>query len=175
MATITGTEQQGSKQRDFPRPDNLDPQKLEILYDHELDTLFVHLFGHERRATNRLAGDYAYYRVDPQTESVVGLQIEGFLRRAVKEHPELIELLRYAELRGVSFDQVQRESTNAIPSPRRWLMRAKTSIGLMLSTSVEQPTRQAIAALRLYLPGDSDDAKVREQMHSKPCQDSVVD
>lgn len=67
----------------------------------------MHLFGHERRATNRFSGDYAYYRVDPQTGNIVRLQIESFLRRAVKEYPRLIELLRYAQLRGVSFDQVQ--------------------------------------------------------------------
>ena len=154
MATITGATLQDSEQPALPRLQDLDSEKLEILYDRELDTLFVHLFGHERRATNRLAGEYAYNRVNPKSHHVVGLQVESFLRRAVPEHPTLIGLLRFAELRGVSFDQVQHESTKAFPAPLRWLVRVRTGLGLMLPCSTEQSARQAMAALRLFAPAD---------------------
>jgi hypothetical protein len=138
----------------LPRLEELNSTVLEILYDHQLDTLFVHLLGHDQRATNPLTGEYACYRVDPNTQRVVGLQIESFLRRAVNDHPELIGLLRFAQLRGASFDQVQRESTNAFPVPMQWLLRMRTGLGLMLRSSAEQPARHAIAALRLYAPRD---------------------
>ncbi len=154
MATITSNGRQAAEHRNLPLMENLGPDELDILYDRELDTLFVHFFGHERRAINRLAGDYAYVRVDPQTSGVMGLQIERFLRRAVKAHPELIELLRHAELRGVSFERVQRESMDVVPSPRRWLLRLRTGLRLVLPASGEQPARLAMAALRLYSPDD---------------------
>jgi len=154
MATMAGAGRQESNHRHFSYPENLDPKGLEILYDHELDTLFVHLFGQERRATCRLTGEYAYYRVDPKTHHVVGLQIESFLRRAVPEHPALVGLLRHAELRGVSFDQIQHESTKGFPAPLRWLVRVRIGLGLMLPSSAEQSARQAIAALRLFAPAD---------------------
>ena len=44
-------------------------------------------------------------RVDPLTDEVVGLQIESFLTYAVKQHPDWIRVLTYADLHG--YDDIE--------------------------------------------------------------------
>jgi hypothetical protein len=99
-----------------PKPfrwDAIDPEKIVISYDRRSDTLLVHLFGRGRPSISVPIERYLYAMVDPENEGIIGIHIEGFLGQAVKEHSQEIELLDYAELRGITPAEVwalQREA-----------------------------------------------------------------
>lgn len=82
----------------LPRPDEIDPARLVITYNDAADTLYVHFFERGQPATSIDVDECLYLRVDRTTQRVVGLQIEGYLIRAVREHPEWLSL---ADLAGI--------------------------------------------------------------------------
>jgi hypothetical protein len=87
-----------------PKPvtwESVDPTRVLIRYDRPSDTLLMHLFGRDRNSVSVPIDRYLYVMVDPDTEETIGVHIEGFLAQAVKEHPRHIDLLDYAELRGL--------------------------------------------------------------------------
>jgi hypothetical protein len=92
--------------REFhPKPVRLeavDPERVDIRYDLPSDTLIMHLFGRGRGSVSVPIDRYLYVMVDPDTEEIIGIHIEGFLAQAVKEHPRHIDLLDFAELRGLT-------------------------------------------------------------------------
>ena len=57
--------------------------------------------------------------VTPDTEVIVGFHIEGFLGLAVKENPAALDLLDYAELRGITPAEVRELQREASVTGRR--------------------------------------------------------
>jgi hypothetical protein len=93
-----------------PKPlnwDTIDPEKVVIRYDRPSDTLLVHLFGLGRSSISVPIDRYLYVMADPDSEEIIGIHIEGFLAQAVKEHPRQIDILDYAELRGMTPGEVR--------------------------------------------------------------------
>jgi hypothetical protein len=86
---------------------SLDPARIQISFDHRSDTLLIHLFGRDRDTISVPVAKYLYVLVDPETEQVIGVHIEGFLAQAVKDVPAAIALLDFAELRGISPAEVR--------------------------------------------------------------------
>lgn len=87
-----------------PKPirlEEIDPEKVVVSFDRRSDTLLIHLFG-RRGSVSVPVGNYLYVMVAPDTEETIGFHVEGFLSQAVKDVPEAIELLDYAELRGIT-------------------------------------------------------------------------
>ena len=83
-------------------PRSVDPARVAVRYDRRSDTLLMHLFGRDRNAVSIPREDHLSWLVDLETEDVVGFHIEGFLAGAVEDDPRLIELLNYAEPRGIT-------------------------------------------------------------------------
>jgi hypothetical protein len=96
----------------WPEPSSLSANQVRFTYDRPTDTLFVDFYGDARPAASvpleRGDRDYLFLRVDPETEEVVGLQIEHFLSYAVIQHPELAPALDVAALVDVGRDEVDR-------------------------------------------------------------------
>jgi hypothetical protein len=86
----------------WPDPSSLSANQMWFTYDRPTDTLFVDFYGDARPAASvqldRGDRDYLFLRVDPETEAVVGLQIEHFLSYAVTQLPELARALDVASL-----------------------------------------------------------------------------
>jgi len=62
------------------RPTTIDPTRVVARYDAPSDTLLVHFTGTGRPGVSvpaDVVGD-ALWRVDPETDEIVGLQLEGF-------------------------------------------------------------------------------------------------
>jgi hypothetical protein len=110
-----------------PKPfhwDAVDPEKVVISYDRRSDTLLVHLFGRGRSSVSVHIDRYLYAMVDPESEEIIGVHIEGFLSQAVKEHPQEIVILDHAELRGITSIEVralQREVLRSQRQQAQWL------------------------------------------------------
>ena len=84
------------------------PGSVAYSYDAPSDTLMVHFSGAPRAATSVLIDDpfdSVYVRIDPESNEVVGLQIEGFAIDFVYRHPEMAETLLLADLRGITRDE----------------------------------------------------------------------
>ncbi len=90
----------------------LPADQVRFTYDRPTDTLFVDFYGQAHSAASvpldRGDRDYLYVRVDPETDAVVGLQIEHFLSYAVAQHPEIVGALNIATLVGVDRDDLDR-------------------------------------------------------------------
>ncbi|MGH2616748.1 MAG: hypothetical protein ACRDJC_16055 [Thermomicrobiales bacterium] len=84
---------------------SLSINQVRFTYDGPTDTLFVDFFGETRPAASvpldRGDRDYLYMRVDPETDAIVGLQIEHFRSYAIGQHPDLAEALDIAQLVGI--------------------------------------------------------------------------
>lgn len=135
-----------------PKPlswDTVDPEKVVIRYDRPSDTLLVHLFGRGRSSISVPVDRYLYVMVDPDTEGIIGIHIEGFLSQAVKEHPRNIDILDYAELRGMTPGEVralQRETLGI----RRQL------VGLLRSALIRTAPNDKAQAVSLLFEAEPD-------------------
>lgn len=77
---------------------------ITIVYDEALDALYVDFERAPQPAVSIDIDDSdVYARVNPETNVVVGMQIENFLRRAVRDNPEL---LIFAEAAGVTSERI---------------------------------------------------------------------
>lgn len=94
----------------------IDPRQVVVSYDRASDTLMIHLFGRGRPAVSvpspaNVDRDLVFFRGDPETEELVGFQIEDFLRLYVPVTPRALDWLhpqRGAELRGLTAADVDR-------------------------------------------------------------------
>ncbi len=90
----------------WPNLTSLPLDQVRLTYDQPSDTLFVDFYGEAPPAASVPLDhgdrDYLYARVDPETNAVVGLQIEHFLSYAIEQHPELADALDTATLVGIS-------------------------------------------------------------------------
>jgi uncharacterized protein YuzE len=71
-----------------PRLEDIAEDHVRVAYDRRSDTLWVSLTGDPRPAYNVYADDDTMFRIDPDTNEVVGLEIEHFLHRALSLSPE---------------------------------------------------------------------------------------
>jgi hypothetical protein len=93
-----------------PKPirlEEIDPEMVVVSFDKRSDTLLIHLFGRGRGSVSVPVWTYLYVMVDPGTEETTSFHVEGFLDQALKDVPEAIELLDYAELRGITPAEVR--------------------------------------------------------------------
>ena len=105
---------EGSSPRlDLAKLKDLDLRRAVISYDRASDTLIVHLYGRGRPAVSvpsprPLARDFVFLRLDPKTDELVGIQVEDVLRLYAADHPEVLDLLERAELRGITREELAR-------------------------------------------------------------------
>jgi hypothetical protein len=93
----------------------LDPNRAVVSYDRASDTLMIHLFGRGRAAVSVPVPtdgdrDLVFWRVDPETEEIVGFQIEDFLRFYVPSESSALDWLHPrhgAELRGLTAAEIE--------------------------------------------------------------------
>lgn len=93
----------------WPDTRSIDFAKARLSYDRLSDTLYMHFFGRERPAISVEVGSDRLTLVDPETHSVVGVQLEAFLARAIHDFPPLVVALDVAELRGITPAEVRAE------------------------------------------------------------------
>ena len=77
-----------TRRRLTPKPpplDTLDRAAVAVDDDPAEDTLFVNLFGAPRPAVSVYLDDDTIYRVDPVTADVVGIEVENFLARFLRD------------------------------------------------------------------------------------------
>lgn len=99
----------------WPSPGEIDGSRLLFGYNDVADTVYVHFFDRSRPAVSVDVDEFVYLLVDPIEHQVVGLQIEGFLAYAVREHPEWLSL---AELAGIPAEEIEK-ARDAIDIERR--------------------------------------------------------
>lgn len=87
----------------MPDPQSFDSSEMVVRYNRATDTLIVHLYGTGRPAVSVLQGDYLYVRVDPETNDVIGFQIENYLHEAVLDEPRLLAV---AQLVGITDEEI---------------------------------------------------------------------
>jgi len=102
-----------------PRWPTVEPSELirnaRLCYDRRSDTLLVRFGSLDRPTFNHQHRDDNDVLVDAETHEIVGLEVETFLLRAVRDCPELILALDVAELRGMTPDDVQAEKDKLLP------------------------------------------------------------
>ncbi len=87
-------------------PTHFDPASVIVRYDDESDTLLIHLHGLGRPAVSvPVVNDRPtneYFRLDPESEAIVGMQIEAFLEETIYQNPISNAIyLTFAELAGI--------------------------------------------------------------------------
>ena len=82
--------------------DLIDPSEVVVAYDHDSDTVHIHLFGRGLPAVSLLVSEGMLIRWDRAGERVVGIQFERFLSQVAPRHPELLDLLDIADLQGIT-------------------------------------------------------------------------
>ncbi len=91
----------------MPDPATLPMGQARFTYDGPSDTLFIDFYGASLPAVSVVAPskegdrDYLYMRVDPETEQVVGAQVEAFLSYVVGLFPDLAAVLVIADFYDV--------------------------------------------------------------------------
>lgn len=119
-------------QAQLPEATSLSPERVRFSYDRPTDTLFVDFMGEAVAAASmpldRGDRDFLFLRVDPETEEVVGLQIEHFLSYAVVQHPELLAALATAALIGIT-----REEINQLVPTRQGQLKQQTQADVLES------------------------------------------
>ena len=86
----------------------LDPRELVISYDHDSDTLMVHLYGRGIPGVSVPVADGWMLRLNRETDELIGIQIENLLANAARRQPRLLRVLDAAELRGITPDEIDR-------------------------------------------------------------------
>lgn len=128
-----------------PKPirlEEIDPEKVVVSFDLRSDALLIHFFGRGRGSVSVPLGNYLYVMVDPDTEETTGFHVEGFLSQAIKDVPEAIELLDYAELRGITPAEVQELQRETLGVGHRRFENWPATNG----KSVPEQRKQAIAS-----------------------------
>jgi Family of unknown function (DUF5647) len=91
---------------------------LIIVYDRDRDVLFVDFFGLRRLGMGfPIGGSGMAARVDVETEEIVGYLLAGFLTATVLRAPHLTSLLRIAEFRELTFEELGGLEPPAVTRP----------------------------------------------------------
>lgn len=136
------TEQFDPRNLRCPRPDQVDVSRVAVTYDRFSDTLILHLHGKNVPSISVPVRKYDYMLVSPDGREFLGFQIEGFLAQAVKDEPRMIEMLNFAELRGITPAEVQALRDETL-SP--WI-RISTRFRRMFTRSLLERRQQALGA-----------------------------
>jgi len=86
----------------------IDPGTLVFSYDHDSDTLMVHLYGRGIPGVSVPVADGWMLRLNRETDELIGVQIENLLAGAARKQPRLLRVLDAAELRGITPDEIDR-------------------------------------------------------------------
>lgn len=93
-------------------PQHLDPASVIVRYDDESDTLMIHLRGLGRQAVSvPVVNDRPtneYFRLDPESEEIVGVQIEAFMEETIYSTVYNAIYLAFAELAGIDAARLER-------------------------------------------------------------------
>jgi hypothetical protein len=108
-----------------PRRSDIDADSVRFDYDHVSDTLMVHLHGDPRPAYSLDIDDFKYLCIDLETNTVVGIQVEAFLSKAINADPRY---LLWAMAAGLPRDEIVRALERERPSDLR-----QSAIALVLS------------------------------------------
>lgn len=101
----------------LPTLTELDGSRFVLEFDRLSDTLYWDFYGKPRPAIAVPVTDNVLYSVDPETESVVGFQIEGFLARFLYEAPAFLDL---ADQLGLTSEEVEEVRGGLGSEERRW-------------------------------------------------------
>ncbi|HEU0114090.1 MAG TPA: hypothetical protein VFQ80_05415 [Thermomicrobiales bacterium] len=88
--------------------EQIDTTNMAVRYDRESDTLIVHFYGVGLPGVSIDKGNGWFVRRDRERGRSIGVQIEGFLARAVQGEPALLDMLDIADLRGMTPEEVGR-------------------------------------------------------------------
>ncbi len=112
-----------------PRPNlaevrALNPADVVVAYDRPSDTLVVHFYGRGRAGINvpsprELDRDFVYLRFDPDSDQVIGFEIEDCLALFASQRPEVWSLVEVAELRGITPEEITRLRAGVTVEERR--------------------------------------------------------
>lgn len=83
----------------IPNIESLDAGDLTFEYDERSDSLFIYLARPGTPGVSVALDEHLLFRVDPNSEELIGIEIEGFLTSAVQKDPRL---LAFAEVAGIS-------------------------------------------------------------------------
>jgi hypothetical protein len=119
----------------FPPVRDIDPRLLWIGYDGDADSLMVYFYGKPLPAVSVDVNPCVYLRVDPVSHAVVGLQIEGFLARAVREDPRLLE---FAGAAGLSDDEIE-AIRRGIDATTRQRVALRSLLGELATSAAREP------------------------------------
>lgn len=100
----------------LPNLNEIGLDQIAFDYDARSDTLLVSLAGAPQPAISVLIDGNRYYRVDPETEDVVGFYVENFLAQAVYDAPGLLVI---ADLVGIDHGEVERIRARLTPEQQR--------------------------------------------------------
>lgn len=71
-----------------PPLEDIAEDQVRVTYDRRSDTLLVSLVGDPRPAYNDYVDDDTMVRIDPETNDIVGIEIEHFLHRVLRQSSE---------------------------------------------------------------------------------------
>ena len=129
----------------MPSIADLDWTKFAFAYDRPSDTFYWDFYGEPRAAVSVPVSDHVLYSVDPETEEVVGYQIDGFLACAVYEMPLFLEI---ADLIGLEPAEVEAIRAKLKPEAReRSAMHA-----LLGSLAAAEPIRGDAERPAMFVP-----------------------
>ncbi len=89
----------------WPKLSEVNPDHLLFDFDRDSDMLYLHFSGEAHPSISVPLDDHYLALVDPVSENVVGIQIEGFLAHVAIALPFVLDL---ADLIGLSADERQR-------------------------------------------------------------------
>lgn len=141
-----------------PRTDEVDASRVVMMYDRFSDTLLVHLYGKGVPSVSVPVQKYYYALVSLDGRKILGFQVEGFLAQAIKDQPSLIEMLNFAELRGITPAEVQ-EIRNDTLHPR---MKLSAGLRWMFIRNLAERRQQTLKA---FLEQEEDDLR----LHAVAC------
>lgn len=106
------------------------PINPSIMYDEVSDTLLVFFYGSPEPSVSVDVSNTMYAMLDPDTEELIGLQIEAFKKAYLPEHPWLEPLIRYE-------GQPSEPGSDVSPEQKRNEQRALTTymIGSLVTES----------------------------------------
>lgn len=107
----------------WPHRDRIDIMQVAFTYWEDVDTLYVDFYGRAFPAVSVPVDfgkipDGIYLRVDAVTEEVYGLQMEGFLAETVQQYPLLLDGIDWAELWGMTREEVTKVTPSRVVKPR---------------------------------------------------------
>lgn len=100
-------------------PQTIDWEQAAFTYDGDADIFALHFFGPQHPSVVFYTGNGIEMLIDPETEIIVGYQVEGYLARAVYQNPAL---LSYAEAAGMSPEVVAEARGRIARDARRALV-----------------------------------------------------